>query len=185
MEKVSRTFALTIPMLPQDLVDYISNAYLLCRIADTIEDDPKTPTKLKVNWLYEFSRFASNVFSDDMTLLSLHKQSLELTKEGAKVEEYALLKDMILVINRTRNYPHRIKQIIARGVAIMSEGMARSLQGIKIEKLDDLDHYCYSVAGVVGELLSALFAEHNHKSDRNVLMKLSVSFAEGLQLCNI
>ena len=38
LETVSRTFALTIPLLPKDLEDWIGNSYLLCRIIDTIED---------------------------------------------------------------------------------------------------------------------------------------------------
>ena len=37
---VSRTFALTIPQLPDALRVAVTNAYLLCRIADTIEDEP-------------------------------------------------------------------------------------------------------------------------------------------------
>ena len=37
---VSRTFALTIPQLPAPLRIAVTNAYLLCRIADTIEDEP-------------------------------------------------------------------------------------------------------------------------------------------------
>src|SRR5579864_5810718 len=37
---VSRTFALTIPQLPAALRTSVTNAYLLCRIADTIEDEP-------------------------------------------------------------------------------------------------------------------------------------------------
>src|SRR3954468_12541723 len=36
---VSRTFALTIPQLPPALRTAVTNAYLLCRIADTIEDE--------------------------------------------------------------------------------------------------------------------------------------------------
>src|SRR5579859_4027779 len=40
LPKVSRTFALTIPQLPPALRDVVANAYLLCRIADTIEDEP-------------------------------------------------------------------------------------------------------------------------------------------------
>ena len=36
---VSRTFALTIPVLPQRLAEVMTNAYLLCRLADTIETD--------------------------------------------------------------------------------------------------------------------------------------------------
>src|SRR5690349_24917811 len=37
---VSRTFALTIPQLPMPLRTSVTTAYLLCRIADTIEDEP-------------------------------------------------------------------------------------------------------------------------------------------------
>ena len=40
LPKVSRTFALTIPQLPPALRRAVTNAYLLCRIADTIEDEP-------------------------------------------------------------------------------------------------------------------------------------------------
>ena len=40
---VSRTFALTIPKLPATLSGVVANAYLLCRIVDTIEDDPTMP----------------------------------------------------------------------------------------------------------------------------------------------
>src|SRR6266404_2288967 len=40
---VSRTFALTIPQLPPALRTPVTTAYLLCRIADTIEDEPTLP----------------------------------------------------------------------------------------------------------------------------------------------
>ena len=43
LQCVSRTFALTIPQLPGALRDVVGNAYLLCRIADTIEDEPTLP----------------------------------------------------------------------------------------------------------------------------------------------
>ena len=39
LQGVSRTFALTIPQLPESLRQVVGNAYLLCRITDTIEDD--------------------------------------------------------------------------------------------------------------------------------------------------
>ena len=38
LESVSRTFALTIPLLPNGLEKVVGNTYLLCRIVDTIED---------------------------------------------------------------------------------------------------------------------------------------------------
>lgn len=39
LEGVSRTFALTIPQLPKGLYEAVANAYLLCRIVDTVEDE--------------------------------------------------------------------------------------------------------------------------------------------------
>ena len=46
LEGVARTFALTLRALPGTLYDATGNLYLLCRIADTIEDEPTlSPTK--------------------------------------------------------------------------------------------------------------------------------------------
>ena len=47
---VSRSFALTIPQLPAELRIPVANAYLLCRIADTIEDESalSSATRLSV-----------------------------------------------------------------------------------------------------------------------------------------
>lgn len=185
LKNVSRTFALTIPMLPESLIDYISNAYLLCRIADTVEDDPIAPTKQKIAWLVSFAQFCSNDFSDDMQLLSLHKQAVELVQKGSKTTEFELIKDMQGVITRTRSFPRKVQMILSKGVSILSYGMAQSLQDLNIKDVDDVDKYCYYVAGVVGELLAALFCEYNHTIDKHALMILSVSFGEGLQLTNI
>lgn len=185
LKNVSRTFALTIPMLPESLIDYISNAYLLCRIADTVEDDPIAQTNQKIAWLVSFAQFCSNDFSDDMQLLSLHKQAVDLVQKGAKNTEFELVKDMQGVITRTRSFPRKVQMILSKGVSILSYGMAKSLQGLNIKTVDDVDKYCYYVAGVVGELLAALFCEYNHSIDKHSLMILSVSFGEGLQLTNI
>ena len=82
LKNVSRTFALTIPMLPESLIDYISNAYLLCRIADTVEDDPIAPTKQKIAWLVSFAQFCSNDFSD-----AAHSKS---AKSAARTVSYGI-----------------------------------------------------------------------------------------------
>ena len=185
LQKVSRSFALTIPLLPESLVDYISNAYLLCRIADTVEDDPVANNDKKISWLKSFATFCADGFNDEMELLRLHKTGVELVNDGAVESELNLIKDMTPVIMRTISFPSRIRNILARGVAILSLGMAESLSNPDIHNQDDVDRYCYFVAGVVGELLAALFSEHNHHIDKKTIMTLSVSFGEGLQLTNI
>ena len=52
LQEVSRSFALTIPLLPPPLGRTVANAYLLCRIVDTIEDD----TALSVDQKHDFFR---------------------------------------------------------------------------------------------------------------------------------
>src|SRR5579863_10057506 len=51
---VSRTFALTIPQLPPRLRVAVTNAYLLCRIADTIEDQTVSSAALRLGLLHRF-----------------------------------------------------------------------------------------------------------------------------------
>ena len=63
--------------------------------------------------------------------------------------------------------------------------MAKSLQGCEIKNLDDVDSYCYYVAGIVGKILALLFYEQDKTIDKQKLLNLSVSFGEGLQLTNI
>ena len=60
LQKVSRTFALNIQVLPTRLRIPVLMAYLLCRIADTIEDDPDLSADAK-----EYSlRLFSQIFND-------------------------------------------------------------------------------------------------------------------------
>ena len=47
LSSVSRTFALTIPLLPPEIEKVVGNTYLLCRIVDTIEDAPELSAQTK------------------------------------------------------------------------------------------------------------------------------------------
>src|SRR5580692_1115852 len=52
---VSRTFALTIPQLPPGLRTAVTSAYLLCRIADTVEDEPALSAAETLAFLQRFT----------------------------------------------------------------------------------------------------------------------------------
>lgn len=186
---VSRSFALTIPLMPTPLKDYISLAYLICRIVDTVEDDASAPTVDKITWLSDFSFLAGDEFEQHDVLLGLRERALELTRGGSGEHDVALLSDLELVINLLLTFPEEVKSVICHGVAILGHGMAsslrKSLEAAQIEILDDVDNYCYFVAGVVGEMLAELFSLSDKKADKKDLMELAVSFGEGLQLTNI
>ncbi len=182
---VSRTFALTIPLIKGELADAIANAYLICRIADTMEDDPKLAPALKIKWLQRFASELEAGFADDEALLRLQDEAAAQLKDSAVPAEYALCCELLAVLQRTRSYPSAVQRIIGHGAAVLAAGMAQQLSSLQIKNLDDVDAYCYSVAGVVGELLAKLFARSDPSCPADKLFALSVSFGEGLQLTNI
>lgn len=183
LERVSRTFALTIPILPEALRDWIGNAYLLCRIVDTIEDDPVMLNSEKMSNLAAFQECLSSPLKVELWSQSIY-QKLE---HSAKETELLLIKDISLVLGRYYQYDTVIQKVLRHGVTIMCKGMSEFDRWKKIDSLDEVDHYCYSVAGVVGEILVYLFAEHSPLIKQRIdkLLPLAVSFGEALQLTNI
>jgi len=57
--KTSRTFALSIPYLPEPTRQEVTVAYLLFRIADTFEDAASWPRERRITALAEFQRLLS------------------------------------------------------------------------------------------------------------------------------
>lgn len=189
LQQVSRTFALTIPLIKGSLSDAIANAYLICRIADTMEDDPIAAPQVKAQWLRRFARELDAGFADDEALLLLQDEARRILKAGAVPEEYKLSCNLFSVLQRTRSFEPQVQRIIGHGAAVLSRGMARQLTDTQeIQDLPGVDRYCYAVAGVVGELLALLFIKNSpvlSEGARKELLNLSVSFGEGLQLTNI
>ena len=186
LQHVSRTFALTIPELPDPLRIVISNAYLLCRIADTIEDDNSMSSEIKM----EYSNLFVDVVKKNKDADLFSEKLFVLLSSEATEAEHNLIANIKKIIRITHSFNHRQRRALERCISIMCDGMARyqnveTLNGLK--DLDDMNEYCYYVAGVVGEMLTELFCDYSSEIDfhQNELMKLSVSFGQGLQMTNI
>ena len=183
---VSRTFALTIPQLPADLGRTVGNAYLLCRVADTIEDDASLTAEQKTSHLQTFIHIVNAGGGADTFARELHLR-LDPSTPAAERE---LIRGCARVLRITRGLDQRQQAAIARCVTIMGRGMDRfehnrSPHGL--ETLADHEDYCYVVAGVVGEMLTDLFCAHSDRIDarREALMSSAVRFGQGLQMTNI
>ena len=186
LQEVSRTFALTIPQLPEPLRQVVSNAYLLCRIADTIEDDKHLPFAEKRRFANEFIEVVGARLDAADFAAGLHPS----LSAGATAAERELIAHTPAVIRITHGFSLRQRAALERCVRIMADGMARFQEGNVRHGLKDLaemDSYCYHVAGVVGEMLTELFCAHAPDIDaqREQLLPLAVSFGQGLQMTNI
>jgi farnesyl-diphosphate farnesyltransferase len=183
---VSRTFALTIPQLPAKLRIAVTNAYLLCRIADTIEDQTTSSAAARLGLLH---RFVAVVCGEEEAA-QLARDLLPRFSEQTLPAERDLVLNMGRIVRLTAALDDEQRVAIRRCVEVMCEGMHEfqciaSLRGLA--RMSDLDDYCYYVAGVVGQMLTQLFCAHSPaiEAQRAGLEKLSVSFAQGLQMTNI
>lgn len=183
---VSRTFALTIPQLPRPLRAVVTNAYLLCRIADTVEDDVGIDTGEKRTFHEMFietlnARVPAGDFVQAITPL-LSPDILPAERE--------LIEHADTVVGTTFTFAPRTQEILKRHVETMCRGMPAFQHLHKrhgLRDLDALEHYCYYVAGVVGEMLTELFCDYSQQiaNRREELHRLSASFGQGLQMTNI
>jgi farnesyl-diphosphate farnesyltransferase len=183
---VSRTFALTIPQLPPALCTPVTNAYLLCRIADTIEDEPALSAPETLAYLNRFSALLGGGGEPG----PLTEDLVSRLSERTLATERDLIANMARVLRVTASLGKAQKDAIQRCVELMCYGMPRfqfnaSLQGLA--RSSDLDDYCYYVAGVVGEMLTDLFCDYSVDiaGRRPALNALAASFAQGLQMTNI
>jgi farnesyl-diphosphate farnesyltransferase len=183
---VSRTFALTIPQLPAALRIPVTNAYLLCRIADTIEDEPALSPTETLAFMQRFMGALAGRGDPQALGLELAKRLSDRTLPT----ERDLVSNLQRVINVTEGLNAPQRAAIHRCVELMCYGMPRfqstaSLRGLA--RLIDLNDYCYYVAGVVGDMLTELFCDYSPVIGRRraELSSLAVSFAQGLQMTNI
>ncbi len=183
---VSRTFALTIPQLPAALRTAVTNAYLLCRIADTIEDEPALSP---VETLQYLGLFKDLVASGGDSAPLVRELAQRLSERTLPAERDLVIHMQRIIAVKSRLGPGQ-RAAIERCVELMCYGMPRfqstaSLNGLA--RMADMDDYCYYVAGVVGEMLTDLFCDHDPAiaANRPRLSALAASFAQGLQMTNI
>jgi farnesyl-diphosphate farnesyltransferase len=183
---VSRTFALTIPQLPPGLRTAVTSAYLLCRIADTIEDEPALSTAETLAFLQRFTA----VVCGEEEAASLARELEQRLSDRTLPAERDLVRNMERVVRMTARLHDQQRAAIQHCIEVMCYGMhhfqsTASLRGLP--QSSDLDSYCYYVAGVVGEMLTELFCSYSPtiSQRRAALHELAASFAQGLQMTNI
>ena len=186
LQGVSRTFALTIPQLPAGLRDVVGNAYLLCRITDTIEDEPALSAAQKQEFSERFIDIVAGRAAPEPFAQALGAG----LSAAATRSEHDLIANTPRVLRITHGFEPAQREALARCVRVMAHGMAEFQLQASPAGLDDLpqlDRYCYHVAGVVGEMLTELFCDHSAEinAHRDDLLQLSVSFGQGLQMTNI
>jgi farnesyl-diphosphate farnesyltransferase len=183
---VSRTFALTIPLLPPSIEKVVGNTYLLCRIVDTIEDAAELNTEAKQS----LSALFLDAVLEKTPIETFVEPSLDALKNYSNRDELDLIANTPTVLRILHTCSPQDQEAVIRCVSIMSEGMSyfhgRQNQA-GLQDLAEFEQYCYVVAGVVGELLTTIFCNHSPAFKAQIAgnESLAIAFGQALQMTNI
>jgi farnesyl-diphosphate farnesyltransferase len=172
-------------MLPPRLEAPVRIGYLLCRIADTIEDDLAVSPERKAQLLDELLA----CFDDPRLAEEFGLCIAELTSADEYLELVATTGQVFLTY---RMLDDGTRFILRRWITEMVIGMRGFVlahrHGIRIATMAEFQRYCYFVAGTVGHLLTDLWHEHSGAVGDATYARLledCEAFGEALQTVNI
>ena len=192
LPRVSRSFYLTLRILPRQLREPIGLAYLLARISDTVADSQVIAKTDRVEWLESFENL----------LLSQQHPVSEITaplriEAHSHAGEKELLRSIQSVVHgywacdlEDRLHIQEVIQIILRGqkwdLRRFSACSTPAIQSLK--EIGELREYTYLVAGCVGAFWTRMCLRHLSGSpamENQQIEALGVRFGQGLQWVNI
>lgn len=191
LPKVSRTFALSISKLKENLKREVCVSYLICRILDTIEDSPSLSIEEKNFFILEFLQLLKDGKQESL----FFKHLAERLNNTSSTNDVLLVSGGENVVTTFCECRLDTREVIFRWVEEMGKGMVLYCKkmekgnGIKtIATLSDLNDYCYYIAGTVGYMLTNLFYLNCSNIDKekfNYLNERANDFGLALQKVNI
>ena len=178
LQAVSRSFYLTLRVLPAPIRPQISLAYLLARATDTIADTNAVPRAKRIGLLRELQSLTR------VPALGQLAESQALPAERVLLERLAeclTLLDTFTVVDR-RLIQQLLTTIIAGQIFDLETFPGSPLVAIADDAA--LDQYTYRVAGCVGEFWTQMCQAHLPGLE-NLSVTAGVRFGKGLQLVNI
>ncbi len=195
LKQVSRSFYLTLAVLPKCVAKQVGLAYLFARAADTIADAGRLNRNARAALLRQLKlQFVQE--SCDWTAIKAI-QSTTIPQQG-HAGERALLEHLDQCFQVYENLTPDDQAEIRRVLSILISGMEMDLEQFTGESgadlaalasLEDLDVYTYKIAGCVGEFWTNVMYAHlprlRRTWDRDAMIRTGIRFGKGLQLTNI
>jgi farnesyl-diphosphate farnesyltransferase len=205
LRDVSRSFYLTLRVLPRCVRPQIGVAYLLARATDTIADTTMVPVDQRVDALQQLRGFIAggSLAAPDLTRFVAGVETLKVTTDEpnrtgcATPAEQRLLARLGEAIVAMRQFSEADQQRIRTTLDTITSGQLLDLERFAglpqgrvraLETESELDDYLYRVAGCVGEFWTRICRAHVFpwaRLDDAGLLENGVRYGKGLQLTNI
>ena len=192
LKGVSRSFYLTLRILPRSLRTPIGLAYLFARAADTIADTTLISSAERLTLLEQFRSLFQRY--EVTTLAMLRGALVGPQRIPAERELLACLDECFVVFHACAPGD---QARISRLLLTLTQGMAMDLttfpaehdgRVVALKTRDELDRYSYYVAGCVGEFWTDMHIAHRpalHGWNVEVMKQWGLRFGKGLQMTNI
>jgi farnesyl-diphosphate farnesyltransferase len=193
LKSVSRSFYLTLRILPGAMRDPIGLAYLLARAADTIADTSLISPQRRLDLLLSL-REQVNGTRDDAALRQIAN---EVAGQQAQPDERALLESLGDALAILPQLSASDAAAVRDIVTTLTTGMEFDLRTfpdetsgriVALDQFDELDRYTYLVAGCVGEFWTKMTYAHMPgvlKESEQVMLERGVRFGKALQMTNV
>jgi farnesyl-diphosphate farnesyltransferase len=194
LKGVSRSFYLTLRVLPAGMRDPVGLAYLLARAADTIADTSLIPPDRRLDLLLTL-RAHVNGLSDDGAFM--RRMAAEVASQQEQSDEKVLLESLGPALTVLSQLNEADRKAVREIVSVLTEGMEFDLRTfpdessgriVALRELADLDRYTYLVAGCVGEFWTKMTYAHlpgTLKDASETMLTRGVRFGKALQMTNV
>ena len=193
LRSVSRSFYLTLRVLPSKLRQPVGLAYLLARAADTIADTRLLPPDQRLKYLLAFRAQIAGPTSRQ----ALDEIAGALSDKQSNPAERALLETLPKAFSVLEGLAEEDRARVRCIVTKLTQGMEIDLTTFPpgesgeiaaLNDAEDLDRYIYLVAGCVGEFWTETAKAHTDKLnhwDTEKMSEIGVRFGKALQLTNV
>ena len=194
LRHVSRLFYTTLVVVPADVRDQVSLAYLFARAADTIADTELIDRPRRLDFLCQLK---GQFISDQISWAQIREIQRAMGPLQRDSSERVLLERLEDCFKLFQEFSPDDRRCVQRLMTTLTQGMEMDLSVfpgtsvkdlVALKTIDDLDRYTYYVAGCVGEFWTDLMCAHRRAlASWNVreMSDVGVRFGKGLQLTNI
>lgn len=191
VQGVSRTFALTVDVLDEPMASHICIGYLLCRVADTVEDASNVPPEAQADILRTYDAALDPDGETDVEAFT-DAVAPYLPPEAEMNDDWRVVAEAPRVVRTFEALPTDVREAVTPPVRELVQGMVMFVEryadegGLRIQSPEELEEYCYYAAGTVGNLITNLVTRHDLTAERRSrLYDTAEEFGLLLQLVNI
>ncbi len=190
LRDVSRSFYLTMRVLPGAVRSQIGVAYLLARTTDTVADTEIVPVESRLDALSALRR---RILGEDGVALPFSQWRLA-GDAGAEQILLARCEEILRLLENMKEADRRRIREVLETIIGGQELDLKRFNGATAERIAalqtgaELDDYTYRVAGCVGEFWTRMCRAHliaEAAIDDDSLLRKGIRFGKGLQLVNI